>query len=115
MPQWITVPEVVSFVEQRPSLKSLCIGITLSTVDDDYDMDEASLRALVPRDSESRLVSLTLKYPRDEEYIRKTYSSDFGILFSKLFPRMNRLRPSQVPQILQSDSIEPSLQQTQTS
>jgi hypothetical protein len=115
MPQWITVPEVVSFVEQRPSLKSLCIGITLSTVDDDYDMDEASLRALVPRDSESRLLSLTLKYPRDEEYIRKTYASDFGILFSKLFPRMNRLRPSQVPQILQSDSIEPSLQQTQTS
>ncbi|KAG1809039.1 hypothetical protein EV424DRAFT_176368 [Suillus variegatus] len=111
-PQWITVPEVVGFVELRPSLKRFCIGITLSTIDDDYDMDKASLHALRPRNSDSRLKDLTLKYPRDEEYIRQTYSSDFEILFSKLFPRVNQLHPSQEFQILHSDSIEPHIQRT---
>ncbi|KIK39122.1 hypothetical protein CY34DRAFT_108384 [Suillus luteus UH-Slu-Lm8-n1] len=109
MSQWITVPEVVSFVERCPSLKSLWIGVTLRTVADDYDMDEASLRALVPRDSKSKLVSLKLNYPRNEDHIRKTYSSSFGWLFSKLFPRIN---PSYVPWILLFDTTEPSLQQT---
>ncbi|KAG1782240.1 hypothetical protein EV702DRAFT_515911 [Suillus placidus] len=112
IPQWVTVPEVVTFVELCPTLKDLCIGITLCTVDDDYDMDLASLRALEPRNSDSRLEALTLKYPRDEEYIRKTYSSDFGILFSKLFPRMSRRHPFEVLQILHSDTIEPRIQQT---
>ncbi|KAG1863156.1 hypothetical protein F4604DRAFT_1902529 [Suillus subluteus] len=106
MPQWVTVPEVVRFIELCPNLKKLCIGITLSTVDCDYDMDKASLCALEPRNSDSRLEALTLKYPRDEEYIRKIYSSDFEILFSKLFPRMNQLHSLQ---ILQSDSIEPHI------
>jgi hypothetical protein len=106
-PQWITVPEVVKFVELCPSLKNLCIGITLSTVEYDYDMDKPSLCALEPRNSDSRLQALTLKYPRDEEYIQKTYSSDFDILFSKLFPRVH---PSQGLRILQPDSIEPHIQ-----
>ncbi|KAG1865011.1 hypothetical protein DFJ58DRAFT_866269 [Suillus subalutaceus] len=45
----------------------LCIGITISSVDDDYDMEKASLRALELRDSDIRLESLVMKYPCDEE------------------------------------------------
>ncbi|KAG2155348.1 uncharacterized protein EDB93DRAFT_1247830 [Suillus bovinus] len=110
VPQWVTVTEVVKFVELRPSLKQLCIGITLSTVDYDYDMDKASLHALKPRDSDSRLEFLTLRYPHDEEYIRTTYSSEFGILFSKLFPRVKQFHPLQEIRILHPDSIISQIQ-----
>ncbi|KAG1748139.1 hypothetical protein EDB19DRAFT_246175 [Suillus lakei] len=102
MPRRITLSGVVRFVELYPRLKELCIGITISTVHDEYDMDKENLRTLKPRDSDSRLESLVMKHPGDEEHIWETYEYDgkFDILFGKLFPQ---LKPEKVR--LEPDTI----------
>jgi hypothetical protein len=70
-------------------------------VNDEYDMEEASLRALEPRDSNSRLNFLVLKYPPNEENMRRTYQSRFDMLLKKLFPRLGPDSPDSP--LLQSD------------
>ncbi|KAG1782206.1 hypothetical protein EV702DRAFT_1192857 [Suillus placidus] len=83
-----SLSEVARFVKRYPCLKELCIGITINYVDHDYDMEEESLHALEPRDSDSRLESLVMKYPSDENDIWETYWFRLGILFTKLFPQL---------------------------
>lgn len=84
----VSLPGIVRFVEKYPGLKKLCIGATISSVADDYELETASLYALEPRDSDSRLEFLMMRYPRDEGHIWSTYSSRLDILFTKLFPRL---------------------------
>ncbi|KAG2119438.1 hypothetical protein DEU56DRAFT_984518 [Suillus clintonianus] len=86
-PRWISVPGVVRFVESLPCLKKLAIGITLRTVKDDYDMK--NLDDLEPRDSDSRLEDLTMRYPREEDYIWEACYPDLDLLFTKLFPKVD--------------------------
>jgi hypothetical protein len=88
IPLRVSLSDVVRFVERYPRVRQLSIGITISSVNDDYDMEEASLRALEPRDSNSRLNFLVLKYPPNEENMQRTYQSRFDILLKKLFPRL---------------------------
>ncbi|KAG1748172.1 hypothetical protein EDB19DRAFT_1946282 [Suillus lakei] len=82
MPVWVTLSGVISLVELYPCLKELHISITLCTVDDDYDMEEASLRALEPRNSDSRLETLMMRYPRGEEDVFEDYFQAFPKAFS---------------------------------
>jgi hypothetical protein len=84
----VSLPGIVRFVEKYPGLRRLYIGATISSVADGYDLETASLYALEPRDSDSRLESFMMRYPRDEGHIWSTYSSRLDILFTKLFPRL---------------------------
>jgi hypothetical protein len=57
----VSLPGIVRFVERYPGLKKFCIGATISSV---VDLETASLYALEPRDSDSRLEYLMMRYPR---------------------------------------------------
>ncbi|KAG2064755.1 hypothetical protein BDR04DRAFT_1145741 [Suillus decipiens] len=87
-PLRVSLSDVARFVERYPCLKKLCVCVTIRYVHHDYDMDEASLDSLEPRDSKSRLESLVLIYPCNEEGIWEHYQGEFDILFTKIFPQL---------------------------